>query len=267
VHAYVINLVRSPDRRAHIAAELSRTTQPYEFVEGVDGRELDLSDISLVDPAVVRDGSFRRGAGGAGAAGCALSHLKVYRKVVEDGRPQGLVLEDDTTLPKDLAELADAIGRQTEGAEVVLLNFHSARPCRVAREQGDALPGRREIVKPVDLGQPHSAGAYVITAQACERMSRTVLPVRVPADDWGFFFKEGALDRVRCIVPMPVVNAADFRSTIDFYDPSSLQARVRELVATGKIPLLKSMLARRRWRTFQRAGWTGEVEFVESALD
>lgn len=267
MQAYVINLARSPDRRAYITAELAKTNQRFEIVEAVDGRDLDLEDNRLVDPSVVRDGAFRLGAGGPGAAGCALSHHRVYRKILEDGHDKALVLEDDISFPSDLAELVDALGVHMEGAEVVLLNFHSAKPCRVAKAGSVPLPASRQIVRPVDLGQPHSTGAYVITREACQRMAETVLPVRVTADDWEFFCKQGAIDRLRCVVPMPVVNTANFRSTIDFYHPGSLQARLRELAANGRVPILKQILAYRRRRTFRRLGWVGRVEFVEEAFD
>ena len=266
MQAYVINLARAPDRRAFITAELARTRTPYEFVDAVDGRELDFDDSSLIDPAV-HDGSFRLGAGIGGAAGCALSHLGVYRKVIEDGLERALILEDDVSLPSDLAELAESVGQQLVGAEVALLCFHSNQPCRVTRSGSVGLPSGRLLVDPVDVRQLGSTGAYVITREACVRMARTVLPVRVPADDWHFFCREGATDRVRCVVPMPVADSPKFRSTIDYYPSGSWQARVRETIAARRIPILSQAIAYRRRHSFRRMGFTGQVEFVEQATD
>ena len=48
MYAYVINLARSQDRRAHMVAELKKTGMDYELVTAVDGRELDASDRTLV---------------------------------------------------------------------------------------------------------------------------------------------------------------------------------------------------------------------------
>lgn len=36
VHAYVINLQRSPDRKAHVTKELSRTSVNFEISEAID---------------------------------------------------------------------------------------------------------------------------------------------------------------------------------------------------------------------------------------
>ena len=40
MRAYVINLARSLDRRAHITAELRKTGLDYEIIAAVDGRDL-----------------------------------------------------------------------------------------------------------------------------------------------------------------------------------------------------------------------------------
>jgi glycosyl transferase, family 25 len=258
MHAYVVNLDRAPDRRAHIMAQLGKTRVHYEIVDAVDGRDLDLTDTRLFDPTVVGTSTFR-----PGAAGCALSHLAVYRRVLDTGLDKALILEDDVALPADLNALIDAIGQHMRGAEVVLLNFHSRQPCRITRAGSIPLPTSRLLVQVVDEGQPSSTGGYLITREACARMVRTVLPLRVQPDDWGFFQREGAIDRVRCVVPMPVTNSEVFRTTIDYYRPGSLQARVREAVASARIPVLHQALALRRRRTFRRLGWTGRTEFVE----
>jgi glycosyl transferase, family 25 len=104
MNAYVINLDRSPDRRAHITAQLRGTGMDYEVVSGVDGRDLDLTDSMLVDPSLTSRCPFP-----AGAAGCALSHLAVYKRIREDGLHRALVLEDDVTLPTDLGDLVDEV--------------------------------------------------------------------------------------------------------------------------------------------------------------
>ena len=61
VHAYVINLARSTERRAHIAAELGKFGIDYEIVEGVDGRDLDMHDPRTIDPSVLKSDWFRPG--------------------------------------------------------------------------------------------------------------------------------------------------------------------------------------------------------------
>jgi hypothetical protein len=95
-------------------------------------------------------------------------------------------------------------------------------------------------------------------------MQRAILPVRVPADEWNYFSEQGAIDRARCVVPMPVANSPEFRSTIEYYHPESLQGRVRRAIAARRIPLVWRFLAYRRQRALARMGCVGQVDFVEN---
>jgi glycosyl transferase family 25 len=267
VHTYVINLARSPERREHITAELRKTGLHYDFVPGVDGRELDLNDVSIVDPAL-----FDRSSYPGGMAGCALSHLRVYERVLADGADAAVVLEDDVMLPADLGALAEAVVSHLAGAELALLNYDSEDPIRMSRDGGTPLPRSRLLVMPLDVRQPHSSAAYVITREACQRMLETLLPVRVSPDDWWFFYREGALDRIRCVLPMPVAKSPEFGSTIGFYGlGDGVKSRLLGPLVRHDVPAVSQLIALRRrriQRRFARAELVG-LPFVEkpSRLD
>ncbi|HZR51158.1 MAG TPA: glycosyltransferase family 25 protein [Streptosporangiaceae bacterium] len=242
MHAYVINLARSTDRRAHMVAELRNANLDYEFVDGIDGAELDLHDPATIDPAL-----FDRSQWPAGMAGCALSHLRIYQKMITDGLDTALVLEDDVTLPGDLNGLADALVEHLAGAELVLLNYDSKDSCKMSREGAVDLPGSRRLVLPIDIRQPGSSAGYVITREAAKRMSDSVLPVRVSPDDWWFFYREGALDRVRCVTPLPVAKSARFESTIGLYGlGKGIKGRLLEPLVRRKVPVLHQAISYRR---------------------
>ena len=243
MHAYVINLARSVDRRAHITAELKKTGIDYEIVTAVDGQELDLQDRANIDPAFLQHKHL------AGGAGCALSHLNVYRKIIADGLDVALVLEDDVILPADLTTLADAVAEQLVDAEVALLNFNSAEPCQVSSEGAVSLASGRLLALPIDISQPWSGGAYIITREACERMVKNAPPIRVLADDWKHFYREGILDRVRCVVPLAVHKSARFASLIGFYGMGEgLMARLVGPLVRRKLPILHQVIIYRRAR-------------------
>jgi glycosyl transferase, family 25 len=250
VYAYVINLARSVDRRAHITAELKKTGLDYQIITAVDGRDLDLRDPTIVDPSLAA-----KTCSVAGATGCALSHLIAYRNMIADGLDAALVLEDDVMLPADLGSLADAVADQLAGAELVLLNYASPYPpCRLSREGSIRLPSSRQLALPIDADHwLVSSAAYIITREACERMIKCVLPVRVPIDDWRFFYREGALDRMRCVAPVPVLSNPKLVSTIGSYTlGNGLRARMLWPLVNRKIPLLHQALSYRRQRIHRR---------------
>jgi glycosyl transferase family 25 len=246
MHTYVINLDRSPDRRSHITAELERTGLDYEIVPAVDGRNLDLADSAVVDPSLASRCPFP-----AGAAGCALSHLAAYQKMLDDSRDRALILEDDVTLPIDLNDLVDDVAGHLTGAEVALLNFGSypPGPLRIGVEGSVDLPSSRLLALPIDARQLVNAGAYVITRQASVRMLDHVLPIRVTADDWRFFYEQGILDRIRCVLPQPVFKSPKFGSTIGIYSlGGGVKARLAGPFVRHKIPLVHQAILYRRQR-------------------
>jgi glycosyl transferase family 25 len=267
VYAYVINLARSLDRRAHITAELKKTGLDYEIIKAVDGHDLDVSDHTIVDPSLSALTHWL-----AGTAGAALSHQSVYRKIIADGLDEALVLEDDVMLPADLGSLADAVADKLTGAEVALLSYASADPCKMSREGSIDLPSSRVLALPIDIDQPRNGAAYVITREACERMIKWAPPVRVNPDDWWFFYREGALDRVRCVVPLPVLKNPKLISTLGSYSlGTGVRARLVWPLAQRNIPVLRQALDYRRQRIFRHRGRSELVDlpFIEkpSRLD
>jgi len=248
VHAYVVSLARSLDRRAHITRELQKTGLDWEIVTAVDGRELDLSDATLIDPSFVAQKSFPEG-----SAGCALSHLSVYRKVIADGLDVALILEDDAVLPADLNSLAEDVARKLTGAEAALLSIACPEPCQLSLNGSVRLPSGQLLALPIDISMPRSGAAYIITRQGCERMVRGLLPLRALADEWWFFYRQGLLDRVRCLAPMPVHRSASIASTIGHYSVGTgFRNHLVGLLAQRKIPVLHQLLSYRRWRIHRR---------------
>jgi glycosyl transferase family 25 len=258
VRAYVINLARSPERRAHMVAELGKTGVDYEIVQAVDGRELDFHDprtVATIEPSALDSNLLL-----PNQIACVLSHLHAYQKILDDGLDYGLVFEDDVILPSDLGSLTDAIAKHFAGAEMVLLNFDGKNGCRMTREGSVELPGSRLLVLPVDVTEPVSGAAYIITRQACERMIEQLLPVRAKVDDWAQRYNEGMLDRVRCVVPLPVTKSPVFGSTIEYSSSDSLKARLLATVMRYDPGILGKAITYRRqriWRSWSR------VEFVD----
>lgn len=258
MRAYVINLARSPERRAHMTAQLDKSGIDYEIVVAVDGHDLDLDDpqITAAFAPPYRYSCWFRPM----RAACALSHLNVYRKILADGPEQALVLEDDVIIPADLATLLDALAKHLAGPEVALLNFDSVDTCRVSRADSVDLPAARQLVLPVDVRQPMSGAAYIITREACKRMEESRLPIRSRTDDWGYFCNAGMLDRLRCVVPLAVTKNPKFASTIGYYPDKSLKGRALSLITRYDLSLLQRAVAYRRqwiWREYTR------VEFVD----
>jgi len=244
MYAYVINLDRSPDRRKHMIAELEKAGLDYEFVSACDGRDLDPNDPAVITPELLAKSPFPANHGAT-----ALSHLRCYERMIAHGRDVTLVLEDDILLPADVNALTDAVAAHLMGSQVALLSFTYPEPMKMAREGALRLPHGRTLVLPIDPWQLASGSAYVITREACERMIKSLVPVRACPDEWGYFYHEGLLDGVRCVVPATISDASQFHSMQGSYTlGNGLKGRLLWPLVKLQLPLVQQILVNRRRR-------------------
>jgi len=84
-----------PERLVAACREFARAGISVEFVEGVDGRKLDISEpMSRDGDSVVRKADM----------GCTLSHLKVVQMAKKRNLPRYFVFEDDVVLADNFQE-------------------------------------------------------------------------------------------------------------------------------------------------------------------
>jgi glycosyl transferase, family 25 len=244
MRAYVINLARSPERRAHMSAELQKTGMPYKFVDGVDGQELDFTDPKVIDDPAVLDADWFR----PGLVGAAFGHLRACEQILADDLDWALVLEDDARLPKDLVSLTETVAVYMDGAEIAVLCALSPGLGKLSRHGLIRLPSSRQLAFPINVNELGGGAAYIITREACKRMVAYIGPYRAHPDDWGYWFNEGALDRVRCVMPSPVRQDPAFVSAILYHDQGGLKARILGMAEKYNINFLNQIIVYRRAR-------------------
>ena len=131
---WVINLQRSPHRRAYMQKQLESRGLTFEFVDAVDGRLLTAEQRGLYSQSEAM-AYYGRELSDA-EIGCALSHARVYERMVERGLPELLVLEDDVELGDEfwlLVQMRDMFPPDWEA-----INF--------ASDIGDPLPFGPSVV-------------------------------------------------------------------------------------------------------------------------
>ena len=114
-----------------------------------------------------------------GEIGCALSHLSIYRHMIERQLSCAIVLEDDAALGKYAPEVISAIAEKMPVDEptVVLLTHLS----RYSRRGSQKLTARHRLVKVWKAGCAHG---YVINLAAGKFLVDELYPVHVRADNW-----------------------------------------------------------------------------------
>lgn len=208
--AFVVSLERSRDRRSHVLNELSKVGIDYEIIDAVDGDLLEPSWVGRASSTWLGPKEFTRG-----ILGCSMSHVNARSAVLSAGLDAAIILEDDVVLPATLKAVAEEAARHMDRSEVVLIQMGcNVPPCELSRQGAVALSSGHMMHYPMDLQNVCCTGAYLITAEACQRMDSSDLPTRASADHWALFHKDGILDRVRCVAPLPVTIDPKFDSTI-----------------------------------------------------
>ena len=105
---YVISLLRAESRRLSIARRLQSLGISFEFVDAVDGAELDLSKYAdRLDERLMRLHNKHQLT--CGEIGCFLSHYQLWERMIVKNTAYAVILEDDVILQDDFMEVINAL--------------------------------------------------------------------------------------------------------------------------------------------------------------
>lgn len=147
-----------------------------------------------------------------GQIGCAMSHLAIYRRMIEQDLDCALVVEDDVVLPADIHGILQAITPMLRRGEVIQLNNWKDGDCLLSRVSMSEIAGL-SLYYPLNATALGSACAYLIDRQVAENILKVNFPLRVTADNWEYFYQKDCLSKARVVFPSPVMLKA-FESTI-----------------------------------------------------
>jgi glycosyl transferase, family 25 len=163
IPVYVINLERSPDRRAFMAEGLARAGVTPEFVAAVDGR-------------ACRSTRPPRAALSRGETALILSHRKVWRRFLRSRAEFAVVLEDDAHFGEGLAAL---IASDWSGFAFDIVKLETTLSRVWLARRGIAMSGR--LLR--RIGAEHlGSGAYLVSRAGAAKFLKLTRPLDVPVD-------------------------------------------------------------------------------------
>lgn len=183
---FVVNLATATQRREAMQSLLAQHQITATWLEAVDGRlipEAELAQHFDADRAELEYGPMVRG-----EIGTSLSHVNIYRQMVEQQIQYAVVLEDDVELAHDfcqvLSQLPDAVA-WSEPAMVQLTYVE-----RAYTKSAQTL-GERRVMRP--HGGVWLTSGYFITLAAAQNLLHALYPVWTVADYWRNFEAKGLL--------------------------------------------------------------------------
>lgn len=161
---FIINLDRKPERYQYIKDQLNLLgIENYRRISAVDGFELNqtqLKEFGLTDELSARKG----------IAGCAASHIKVWKQIVEEDLDWCLILEDDAHFHPEFRKLFNSYWKK------VPLDAKIVYPGYCAGNEINHIP-QQIIPRSVMCTQ-----GYIISKDGAKDLLNNLLPVNDPID-------------------------------------------------------------------------------------
>lgn len=241
---FVINLARSPERRASMEQQLSLLNLDYEIVEAVDGSQLSYTDI-------MKETRPLNYALSCGEVGCALSHINIYRRIAAEGIPLALILEDDALLNcESVVVMSEVEKRNIQFPTVTLLTETSQYIDKPAFSL--SISKGRNIYDVLEASRSHG---YIINQSAASKLIEFLYPVWMVADRWQTL-REYSVCNIEAVIP-PVIKRSTHSesSTIQIYDNGSKWLDEKKIALWKEIKKhrpLKVKMMRCIWTTLVR---------------
>ena len=193
---FIINLVSAIERHKFMQDQLERLGLEYEFFPAINGRELSKEELKS---KVSREWSIIYEGRELGLAeiGCALSHLEIYKKIIQEQIEYALILEDDAWITPSINMVLKNIEEQKWGnmAEVILLSDG----CKY----GKYIINNHEYYSLFEVKGGYNAHAYIITQKGAQKLYDVLTPICHVADCWSWIVKHNLI-RIRAIRPVLV---------------------------------------------------------------
>jgi len=206
MQTFIINLAKDTERRRFMARQMDKLKLEHEFFSAVVGEDLSPVELrrsykhSKAMRTQCRDLT-------PSEIGCALSHIGVYRLILERRLPMALVLEDDTFLSDGINAVLDCL-QECMHSEHPMLTLLS--PVHETKGVARALGSNHQMF-PFSRG--FSTIGYVITEAGARALAKFLYPVGDVADCWRRLQRHGVIDLYAVTPPLALYDYEVFGST------------------------------------------------------
>ncbi len=233
MRVYVINLKNAVERRISITKQLADLDIHYELLDAINGRNLSTDELTeKVDMDEVRK---HPGWLTKGALGCALSHIEVYKKIVNSDSEWNLILEDDVIISRELKKILNHFERNPgiyRNSLNLLYTLSNYGPIKLSREVIQSV-GSHNIHKLLNE-TPGGAGAYIIHKDIARKFLALKEKIKVASDAWSYFLEREVFSQINCFYPF-AAQPGFFESTIGYVNEDSFIYTIKHFIEKHKL--------------------------------
>lgn len=191
MRVFVINLPKDTQKRQNFISNFKDIDIKYEFIEGIYGKDLSQSELEKL----VYD--YKNSLMMPGEIGCALSHQKIYQKMIDENIAYALILEDDAIFtPKALNyinKIDQFLSSKNDFEIAVLMQFDKDK----AYFKNLKIKVNDEI-NLYKMAKGMGNYGYIITQKAAKKLLEINTPLILEADCWVQFNKFNNL-QIYCV--------------------------------------------------------------------
>ena len=172
---FVINLESSKERKNFMLKQLKG--MQFELIKAIDGNLLQLDQLAdKVELGKFIDSDNQSRFLSKFEIGCALSHIEIYHKIINNKIPYTLILEDDVIINPKFFKQVPQIMKQLETYDIInfLTDAHERRVGKFLK-----FPYKMTELK----YSVNRSSAYMITLRAAREILENVYPINKPIDD------------------------------------------------------------------------------------
>lgn len=235
---FVISMRSAVDRCKFMQEQLSALGMDFEIFPAVDGRRLSQEELTTCCDFKW----MRRYCGRVltpGEIGCALSHIGIYRKIVDEQLPYALILEDDAWLTPSLIPLLELMEQKRIFDEGGIFVVQDTACGHWNKKNGKCIP-LSDMYRFNEMTCACWTHAYIITLEAAKQLLRYLYPVMHTADCWGW------------IVHHHIARVFGLNFTMTTQNSYSLESTIG-MERFEKRRTLKERITRPFWRLFWMA--------------
>ena len=234
---YIINLKQSSERRKNIIDQIEKQNiENYELIEAIDGNKLSEEELNHFTFKNKKNLNPWGPKLTPSQIGCALSHIKVYRKFIKSDYEYALILEDDAIfLKKFNSDLKNFIYKNLKYKKQILLLSELKEFLSDPIDKNEEY----EIVNVTNAFFTHS---YFINKKAAKSIIEFNYPLKTVADNFVFF-------KIYCGIKLTGLNPyildqdkENFRTTIEMQNKNEKTFLFRRSFYKIKNKVLKRFL-------------------------
>jgi glycosyl transferase, family 25 len=185
IPVYVINLKHDLARRNHTTTQLNDLGIHFSIIDAVDGNQYSNEEIyNNNDFEVWKCGALSRYLL-KGEIGCALSHLRIYKKIIDEDIEMACILEDDNEFAGEFKFFLEKENLITANWDLLYLGHNSKIPLCETKET-QSINKKKMDLKEFFIGTPLEiplgSYAYLIRKETARILLNKAYPLKMPID-------------------------------------------------------------------------------------